>query len=735
MPKRNFLLGEGERLTSAVELSPSGGPKNHPYTLGEAIERLAPEATRVSTYLDGLPDKACPDNEAVAVVTLHPSYIAKSLFPAGLLSDFKLRAIGSKAREIVPQKWGSAKHPKIANTADLFVAGKRSNFKKLADTLNHQSPEIGASPELIKIEEISSFTAQQKMKGVPSTQMPAMEIVLHSSEKPRHQYVLRGFGRYLESLQVTPDFSRQLFADELCFLPMLLPVDKIAAVAEFSFVRVIRELPRLRQLTPVRSYSVPSPRPELPKADAIAKDLSVAVFDGGVPLQPDLTRWVTPIEAPELGPAKYQEHGLGVSSALLFGPLTPGKPLSVPYVSIDHVRVLDTNSDTDPFELYEALKVITERLEKKKYDYVNISVGPNLPIEDHEVHMWTSKLDTIFATQEVLASIAVGNDGESDRASGNARVQTPADCVNAMSVGAATSRALTWKRAPYSSIGPGRAPGVVKPDVLSFGGCDDEPFIVLGPNDGDLLATLGTSFAAPNALRDAIGIRAALGKQVKPLASKALLLHHAKDGGHDRVEVGWGRVPTDLGEMITSDGTSVTVLYQGTLTPARYLRARIPMPPVPMSGMVSVSATFCFTTHTDPSHPFNYTRAGLDILFRPHLQRRRDSKQLHANTKSFFGSSTFHTPEYLLREDAHKWEPTLKATRRLRGTSIKDPVFDIHYNARTAGGGPVNPQKIPYALVITVSAPKMPDIYDRVLHRYRGQLRPMQPLIQIPITT
>ena len=61
-------------------------------------------------------------------------------------------------------------------------------------------------------------------------------------------------------------------------------------------------------------------------------------------------------------------------------------------------------------------------------------------------------------------------------------------------------------------------------------------------------------------------------------------------------------------------------------------------------------------------------------------------------------------------------------------------MFDIHFNARTAGQDLVSKHKINYAMIITVSCGKVPDLYDRVLRTYATQLRALQPAINIPIT-
>ena len=94
--------------------------------------------------------------------------------------------------------------------------------------------------------------------------------------------------------------------------------------------------------------------------------------------------------------------------------------------------------------------------------------------------------------------MAVGNDGERDAETGLDRIQVPSGCVNAIGIGACDSTEADWQRAPYSSVGPDRSPGIIKPDLVGFVGMADRPFVVLSHElDPRLAATAGTSFAAP----------------------------------------------------------------------------------------------------------------------------------------------------------------------------------------------------------------------------------------------
>jgi len=67
------------------------------------------------------------------------------------------------------------------------------------------------------------------------------------------------------------------------------------------------------------------------------------------------------------------------------------------------------------------------------------------------------------------------------------------------------------------------------------------------------------------------------------------------------------------------------------------------------------------------------------------------------------------------------------------GSSLVEPVFDIHYNAREAGAATRGANRIKYALVITVEAPKHEDLYNEILRSYPSILLPIQPQVSLPI--
>jgi hypothetical protein len=739
-PEKNFFLGFGERLTQPVFINSGGQNKQNPYSHDEAISRLTPRVRTLTEYFSQLPDLACPTGAAVGIFVMHPEWIAKSYFPRSLLGEYGLQAIGSKPAEVQPKSWTRSTAPVASPTTQIFVSGQKREFSRLLTSLENSS--IRSTDDITHIEDIRAPRVSDRLRSInledsPSSEELTYEIALHAAVGSEQDSIIRGFTEYGASLGAEVLEARRINAGGLCFMPVRATSSQIAQLAQYSFLRVARPMPSLRTLHPVER-AIPLPLTEpclLPEEGAVDPQLRVAVFDGGIEEDNPLSKWVQAHEVANIGPrvADALAHGFHVTSALLFGPLEPGMPADTPYAMVDHFRVLDSNSEEDPYELYDVLQRILSVLQQSKYEFVNLSLGPYIPIEDDEVHAWTAVLDEYLSDGQTLASIAVGNTGHLDQDSGNSRVQVPSDCVNALSVGAASSVGGDWSRSNYSSLGPGRSPGLIKPDVLAFGGSNREMFHVFSPDSAPKTVGIkGTSFASPSALRLALGVRAHFGDRISPLALKALLIHSAKNKGMDSSEVGWGRVPYGIEDIVTCDPGVVRIIYQGKLDPAKYLRAPIPLPrEYELQGTVNLSATFCFSSPVDPQDPSNYTRAGLDIIFRPHSEKFQDDSPIPK--RDWFFQASQYWGESELRRDAHKWETTLHRERNKRGKSLKEPAFDIHYNARSGGGVASGAERIPYALVVTVKSEKTPDLYDEVVRSYAGYLEAMQPVIDLPI--
>jgi hypothetical protein len=744
VPERpRFLLGYGERLMEPVVLASGPQDKRSSYSPEEARRRISSQLDTTTALMSSLPQLACPNDESVGILTLHPEWIAKSYFPNRLLEEFHLRAVGSRPVTITPESWTRKGDPEPSPSNEVFVAGRREDFAEWAELLHAGAPPGPSGDQLTRIESVRLPGVQERVR-VPDDDDQAeqtgdeeyFEVVLHATDLPASRFIVRGFADYASELGIDADLDRALFAGGLCFMPVRGTRDSLDQLALFSFLRVARPIPRLRVIQPIERAFGPPAKEEcaLPDEDAVDPDLRIAVFDGGSEDKASVARWTRTHETSGLGPAEpeYVEHGNGVTSALLFGPLTPGTAAPRPFGVVDHYRVLDGDINQNPVELYDVLRRIEAVLAQRRHQFANFSLGPACPIEDDEVHPWTAVLDQYLSDGNTLATFAVGNTGELDRISGNARVQVPSDSVNGIAIGAADSARGGWKRAPYSSLGPGRRPGVIKPDVVGFGGMPREPFFVLSGHDLKPTPTGGTSFAAPAALRLAAGVRAHFGDRLSPLALKALLVHTAEPHSAGAVEVGWGRIPHDVNELVECDDGVLRVVYQGELSPAQVLRAPIPLPDEELRGRTSITATICYATGVDPQDPGNYTRAGLEVFFRPNADNFEDGAT-HPKSASFFRSKDYET-EQDQRRSAQKWETVLHRSQNHYGSSLNRPVFDIHYVAREGGSGyRINADRVRYALVVTVQNRNESDIYDRVLQSYATYLEAIEPIVEVPI--
>jgi hypothetical protein len=732
---RNYLIGRGELLVEQVPAPGGGGDKNHPYTVEESRTRLAPLLRSTIVQFEGDEDFT-PDGVHVARFLLHPAYIAKSYHPAGMLRAAGLEVIGSRERKTLVENHTIAEWEDLEfTTSELFVAGTSATFTRLAKNLEGSGALDREYDDIREFESIAAFTAADKVKvGTGDATLDQYELVLHQPTEGLTPNNQAAFLKAADRVGITVATDRAFDTGTLWFVPATGPADAITELARFSTIRVARPMPRLHVEPVTRSVQLPDL--ELPDAPDQLGGARVAILDGGLPEGHPLEPWLDRYwEAdPSASPVDtYTEHGLAVTSAFLFGPLQNGKAAAPPPSRVSVIRILDSSTDSDnQYELYNVLGHIEEVLLSQAFDFVNISLGPSLPIEDDDVHAWTAVIDTLLGDGETLVTVAAGNNGDLDRASGNARVQVPGDAVNALTVGAADHRYGTWSRADYSAIGPGRTPGRVKPDVLAFGGSDAELFHVLGADPVSTLGMQGTSFAAPWALHQGAGIRSLLGSELSPLAIRALLMHSAVQGERPSDEVGRGKLPESLDDIIVSGDGVARIIYRGELTPGKYFRAALPLPAGGVTGMVTVTATFCFATPVDAASPDTYTRAGLEPVFRPDLALFKKGAKT-PSTRTFFDKPNYQS-EAKRRSDFGEWETVLHRSKRMYGTKLNSPVFDIHYNARERGGKSSATEGLPYALVLTLEAPKHVNLYQDILDTYPGILAAIEPTVEISVS-
>ncbi len=718
MPGPNLLIGNGEVLAGAIaRAGRSGGPKAYPYTIQEARDRLRDGIAGIAEALDKLPDAAKPRSEGTGLITVHPAFLAKTQMPASVFRRAGLRSVGSRPVMVTPAKDARVRAPDGPQpAAELYVTGTSETFRQLGSMLMSDSTAKTFQDEFCRLEAVRFLDPTDRLIRLEGEDLQVpIEVILHGDSGDT--LLLDSFKAYATSCGMQLNREKLFGVPGLVFMPGIAPRADLAKLALFTALRAVRRLPTLRLNRPVIRQRLTIQAPALPDADAVDDSLKVVVFDGGLGAR-DFSRWCKEFVPPELGTthADYLSHGTEVTSALLFGAVEHDTAmLPRPYFDVLHYRALGLNDESD-VDLYDCMRRIDAVLRAGDVDFANISLGPRLAMDDGQPHAWTAMLDGHLAQGRTLMTVAVGNDGNLD--GGMGRIQPPADAVNALAVGAADSREFMWNRASYSCYGPGRSPGLVKPDGLAFGGTEQQPLILLNPLAGGLTGVQGTSFAAPLALRTAAAARAVSATPLSATTLRALMIHRAeRAAAHDARDVGWGRFLESPDELLTCGSNEACVIYQGHIEAGKTMRIGIPVPPVALGVGLTIKATFCFASPVDPADPINYTRHGLTVVFRPRGE---------GSSAPFFSTGNYDT-EQDLRSDAYKWETVLHKTANFAADQLLDACFDVDHGARERGlkvnNSDVPP--LPYVLIATVSTQKGEPIYQSIMQKYRA-LRPIQ---------
>jgi hypothetical protein len=626
------------------------------------------------------------------------------------------------------------------DTIEMFVAGPRESILKWSSGLDvARITTLAAQNQLGYVEDLRPVTAlENRIRTDASGPELSLEVALHQMGSVT---VLAAFERYVESLGGRIIRDAILDLSGLTYVPTIIPSAKRTELEKYSFLRSarrpgqLRGLPSLGAAELLRASNLD--RAILLPVDPPAMSAGVArsiILDGGLPPDHGLPHVVayghSELAAPE---GEFAGHGLAVTAAAIYGDaVSPTKPA----IAAEHHQVIGPEDEGDDFQLLRVLSRVQSAIgltDPHRPTFVNISLGPNCQLEDDYVHPWTSTLDELAAGGNRLISVAVGNNGEGDPAT--TRIQIPADGVNVLGIGAFDRRGPGWARAPYSAIGPGRRPGYVKPDLLAHGGCAAEPFlgVALAASGHVVRPTAGTSFATPLVHHAGTQVHAVYDGALNPLAIRALMVHTADAGAHDPHHVGRGRLAS-LEELLSVNADEARVIYQGTITARKVLRARLPVPSG-LTAMVNLTATLCVATQTSAADPYNYTNAGIDAwLVRDGSLPVSNEQELADDHERFFSPPS---PEYAteaeLRSIHHKWETILHRQAELRPKSIKSPCLDLRHIPRLGTMNPGSPDPVSYALVVTVRCRKEPNIHDRILAEFKTlvQLQPVEARLPI----
>jgi hypothetical protein len=204
---------------------------------------------------------------------------------------------------------------------------------------------------------------------------------------------------------------------------------------------------------------------------------------------------------------------------------------------------------------------------------------------------------------------------------------------------------------------------------------------------------------------------------------------------------------------------TATVVYDLTLRRNELVGILFPVPDgVPSSVMLGIDFTVCYTSAVQPAHAADYTRAGLELTFRPHdrihsvsdpkkkeiVVQKIDVQRESAKLAKLLAAGMKLSEHPLSRSggrrrrwegdlrDTGKWETLVRTNLRVRSKDLHAPRLDLEYLARD-GARLVREQvpDLPVTVIVTIRAPQGTVIYDAVRQQL-PVLVPVTPLVVLP---
>jgi Subtilase family len=756
------LLRRGETLARKAQKQSGGGEKYRPRTFDEARALLAPMTAALRTRALEIPE-SMRGERIVFEAELLPNYLAASYFPKELRAAADLVLVGTKAATGTLRTKSGEKPDQP--TKSLLLAGTVESVARLDNLINEppatttkRVKEDIATIERIEIPGPDRVLRRRKEElAIATERLPAWEAVMHPPLDRRgqitaeaRQLVLDRWSSYLADLGGYLHGGYVRAVGNLLFMPVSLPPERLEEAAGFNALRVLRPMPRMRDIGGAELRQLPASEAAPTPPSAAPSDAEViAIFDGGVDeSHPLLAPFVKQVDltssAPEPTPFA---HGNLVTSSALFGHLTSGASLTPPPAKVDHYRVLPRPDDVDADdEVYWVIDQIEAILSGGPYRIAVLSYGPNEPVEeDLEPHRFTSALDRLAYLDDIAFAVAAGNNARAEISPlGLDRVQPPADGANVIGVGACAEPGdVDPVRAHYSAVGPGRAGMRIQPLGVCFGG-EGQRFVGAAPGGG-LQASLGTSFAAPTVARGLATLRAPLGPEsFKADTLRAFAAHFATGcEGADRnlIELGHGRLPSDYRAHLECDPNELTVLVEDTLKRGQTKGYPFPVPPAGLTGGVSLRWTVSYISPIDEEEAVEYTLAGLDVDMRPHRTRhwlnppkglglsrervdtRTDKTRIAAREgegwklakNPITRSGAAHRSEQTQVEEG-KWETVVRHESGFQAASVHLPEVWLTYLERGQGEliDAEDSIDLDFAMLLTIRAPKVVDLYETV---------------------
>jgi len=720
--KNMTILKNGEVYIRPDKHRGGGGEKEFSISYTQARDNLKENISRLKNRFRKIPSHKRMESELVYCVRVFPGFLAKSYYPNSLFKDSWrwLEEIGSR-------RWD------YKNKNNELIKSKLYFVRSSIDGLNYFNKKLDRSKieltdawikDIRKIQSLSFLKKEEMLMGFDNKwQKGNVEIVVQPFGK-KNKDAIKKIKDFLIKSSLSSDRIRSKVYDSgISFVSSPLNRDVLNEFDDFNIVRGVH--PVRLNFPETRMVKSGFSAPKINKEN-YNPEVEVGMFDGGTHKNSAISDFISETSLTKIkSNDSYKDHGTGVAGTILFGDISNYSETEIinsPEIKVKSYRVLPNNyGDIELYDVIDAIENLIDNKNKDKIKIYNLSLGPIGPILDDHITRFTYALDRLAEKYNILFIVAVGNDGGEEEPLN--RIQAPSDMVNGIGVGSYVyDNNDSIVRAPYSCVGRGREGCKVKPDLTAFGGSSKSPFHLFG-NESQRYYSSGTSFSAPLVANFCAKLINQFDEEISPLTLRALLIHFAN---HPEdivdIELGYGKLPNDVLDILLCSSSKVSTIYKGTLYPAKY--AQIPIFIPELNGYenrdkINIRWTIATLSKTSPLHVEDYTMASIKDTFYPNkykftfkssgrskvvdvIEEEELAKELlnkgwkkSKSPKS--NSSELYKDEEELREEKFKWDTIVHREKNKWYSSVKEPYIKIHALDRLS-----NSDKIDFSIITTV---------------------------------
>ncbi|MDY0917612.1 S8 family peptidase [Pseudomonas viridiflava] len=514
-------------------------------------------------------------------------------------------------------------------------------------------------------------------------------------------------------------------------------LDRSPLVRRFALGAVVtRGQQSVRGQTPA-----PLPPGTLPQPQPGVLYPVVGIVDAGVSRARPISAWSAGTLDFMREPDTERDHGTFIAGLLVNGAaFNPSQK-----IELDPCKFYDFDlytGDEDRFEdnfqqgFIDMMRQLDQELSSSKPQgmrVINLSLNPESMTDQNGYSPYAAILDELADKHDVIFVISAGNLDSAQarnrwpdtatpalqqlatyRQIGKDRIYVPGETARNITVGALEliDSAGQTRPARYSRRGPATSAGI-KPDFAHVGGCleSNHPLLSLD-HTGVLISQEGTSYAAPLVAKTLALLDHRIDGRPPRDVLMALMYHYAKmpalldDKLLDEVSkdfAGFG-IPAPVEDMLTTDDTSITLIFQDVLNERLELSFDFEWPSVLVdNGSIrgEVDLTIVYSPPFDRRHQAEFTRVNLDVFLRQETIHKVTGKSSY---KGRIKPDHAGVQEKNLIAHGAKWWPVKRYHRafgRLEGTSNWRLVVE----SLTRAGADYPTSGVSFAVILTISDP------------------------------